>query len=88
MGGTRFWGIYSPSSSEKEEGLNPERRGTMDEQLKELLKQVIVMILYAPGFPQLAKTELLTKALNAGFEFDINGPSGIEDAEHPSDPGR
>ena len=47
----------------------------MDEQLKELLKQVIVMILYAPGFPQLAKTELLTKALNAGFEFDINGPS-------------
>ena len=41
----------------------------MDKREKELVSQIIIMILYHPDFPQQAKTELLNKAERVGICF-------------------
>ncbi len=41
-------------------------------EMKEVLKQIIVMICYNPDFPQDAKTALLNKADECGIKFDTD----------------
>jgi hypothetical protein len=41
----------------------------MDNNLRELLKQLIIMICYHPDFPQSAKNGLLNKASECGITF-------------------